>query len=443
MGITIGGIGTLPIEDLIYAQLYSERLPKETQWKRQEDQNSALISAYRDTQSAVNKLRTAAEKLDSARELNKTMVVAGDDKILSASVNGTTASGNYEFNVTQTAQIGRQKVEFVGNDKVTDSQTLTLGYAGKSFDVDIKAESSLEEIAAQINGDKNNPGLKAAVVREDGNKYSLVISGKDTGAENAVKVIPRDASTTPTVLQEAQDAKLQVGSDPTKVLSFTSKNNKFENIIDGISIEAKQVGKTTVSVKPDNDGTKEAVKSFVTAYNELVDTIDKHSKATDVTDADGKKRKKPGALGGDSMTRGMMGQLRNSLGQVYDGKTLSMLGIKTDRQGKLEVDDEKLTKAINEDPESISTVFLGADGESGLMQSITGNLKEFKTSGGNFTTRIDRLEQEQKKIGQDREDLDARLKVREQSLRDYYAKMDKAISSMQQTQNMLYGMLMG
>ncbi|SBT59629.1 Flagellar cap protein [Plesiomonas shigelloides] len=436
MGITIGGIGTLPIEDLIYAQLYSERLPKETQWKRQEDQNSALITAYRETQSAVNKLRTAAEKLDSARELNKTTVVAGDDKILSASVNGTTASGNYEFDVTQMAQIGREKVVFDGTDKVPQDQTLTLTYGGKDFSVDVKAGSSLEDIAAQINGDKNNPGVKAAVVREEGDKYSLVISGKDTGKDNAVTVKSSNAATKIDSLQTAQDAVLKMGS-----LTFSSKNNKFENIIDGISIEAKQVGKTTVSVKPDNDGTKEAVKSFVTAYNELVDTIDKHSKATEVTDADGKKRKKPGALGGDSMTRGMMSQLRNSLGQVYDGKTLSMLGIKTDRQGKLEIDDEKLTKAINEDPESISTVFLGADGKSGLMQSITGNLKDFKTSGGNFTTRIDRLEQEQKKIGQDREDLDARLKVREQSLRDYYAKMDKMISSMQQTQNMLYGML--
>lgn len=436
MGITIGGIGTLPIEDLIYAQLYSERLPKETQWKRQEDQNSALITAYRETQSAVNKLRTAAEKLDSARELNKTTVVAGDDKILSASVNGTTASGNYEFDVTQMAQIGREKVVFDGTDKVPQDQTLTLTYGGKDFSVDVKAGSSLEDIAAQINGDKNNPGVKAAVVREEGDKYSLVISGKDTGKDNAVTVKSSNAATKIDSLQTAQDAVLKMGS-----LTFSSKNNKFENIIDGISIEAKQVGKTTVSVKPDNDGTKEAVKSFVTAYNELVDTIDKHSKATEVTDADGKKRKKPGALGGDSMTRGMMSQLRNSLGQVYDGKTLSMLGIKTDRQGKLEIDDEKLTKAINEDPESISTVFLGADGKSGLMQSITGNLKDFKTSGGNFTTRIDRLEQEQKKIGQDREDLDARLKIREQSLRDYYAKMDKMISSMSQTQNMLYGML--
>lgn len=438
MGITIGGIGTLPIEDLIYAQLYSERLPKETQWKRQEDQNSALITAYRDTQSAVNKLRTAAEKLDSARELNKTTVVAGDDKILSASVNGTTASGNYEFDVTQMAQIGREKVVFDGSDKVPQDQTLTLTYGGKDFNVDVKAGSSLEDVAAQINGDKNNPGVKAAVVREDGEKYSLVISGKDTGKDNAVKVKSTVTSTSVNELQKASDALLKMGS-----LTFSSKNNKFENIIDGISIEAKQVGKTTVSVKPDNDGTKEAVKSFVAAYNELVDTIDKHSKATEVTDADGKKRKKPGALGGDSMTRGMMSQLRNSLGQVYDGKTLSMLGIKTDRQGKLEVDDEKLTKAINEDPESISTVFLGADGKSGLMQGITSNLKDFKTSGGNFSTRIDRLEQEQKKIGQDREDLDARLKIREQSLRDYYAKMDKMISSMSQTQNMLYGMLMG
>ena len=137
----------------------------------------------------------------------------------------------------------------------------------------------------------------------------------------------------------------------------------------------------------------------------------------------------------------MLRQLRYTLGQVDDRKTLSMLGIKTDRQGKRESDDEKLTQAISEDPESISTVFLGADSKSGLMQSITGNLKDFKTSGGNFTTRIDRLEQDQKKIAEDREDLDARLKVREQSLRDYYAKMDKMISSMQQTQNMLYGML--
>lgn len=438
MGITIGGIGTLPIEDLIYAQLFSERLPKETQWKRQESQNSALIAAYRDTQSAVNKLRTAAEKLDSARELNKTTVVAGDDKILSASVNGTTASGNYEFDVTQMAQIGREKLEFAGNDTVTDAQTLTLSYGGKSFDVDVKAESSLEEIAAQINGDKNNPGVKAAVVREEGDKYSLVISGKDTGKDNAVTVTSSNTATKIDALQTAQDAVLKMGS-----LTFSAKNNKFDNIIDGISIEAKQVGKTTVSVKPDNAGTKEAVKSFVSAYNELVTTIDKHSKATEVTDTEGKKRKQPGVLGGDSMTRGMMNQLRNSLNQVYDGKTLAMLGIKTDRQGKLEIDDEKLTKAINEDPESISTVFLGADGKSGLMQGITGNLTDFKTSGGNFTTRIDRLEQDQKKIAEDREDLDARLKVREQSLRDYYAKMDKMISSMQQTQNMLYGMLMG
>lgn len=436
MGITIGGIGTLPIEDLIYAQLFSERLPKETQWKRQEDQNKALISAYRDMQSVVNELRTAAEKLDSARELNKTTVVAGDDKILSASVNGTTASGNYEFDVTQMAQIGRQKLEFVGNDKATDAQTLTLGYGGKSFDVDVKAGSSLEEIAAQINGDKNNPGLKAAVVREEGDKYSLVISGKDTGKDNAVTVTSTNTATKIDSLQTAQDAVLKMGA-----LTFSAKNNKFDNIIDGISIEAKQVGKTTVSVKPDNDGIKEAVKSFVSTYNKLVETVDKHSKATEVTDAEGKKRKQSGVLGGDSMTRGMMNQLRNSLGRVYDGKTLSMLGIKTDRQGKLEIDDEKLTKAINEDPESISTVFLGADGKSGLMQGITSNLKDFKTSGGNFSTRIDRLEQEQKKIGQDREDLDARLKIREQSLRDYYAKMDKMISSMQQTQNMLYGML--
>ncbi|MGL5005882.1 MAG: flagellar filament capping protein FliD [Plesiomonas sp.] len=438
MGITIGGLGTLPIEDLIYAQLYSERLPKETQWQRQESQNSALITAYRDTQSAVNKLRTAAEKLDSSRELNKNTVVAADDKILSASVGGTTASGSYEFNVTQMAQIGREKVTFAGNDSVTQGQTLTIGYGKESFDITVAAGSSLEDIAAQINSDKNNPGVKAAIVREEGDKYSLVISGKEMGQENAVTVSSSDPSGTQvSSLQTAQDAILEMGS-----LTFSAKNNKFDNIIDGISIEAKQVGKTTVSVKPDNDGTKEAVKSFVDAYNELVDTIDKHTKATEVTDADGKKRKRAGVLGGDSMTRGMMNQLRNSLGQVYDGNTLSMLGIKTDRQGKLEIDDEKLTKAINEDPESISKVFLGADGKSGLMQSITTNLKDFKTSGGNFTTRIDRLEVEQKKITEAREDLDARLKVREQSLRDYYAKMDKTISSMQQTQNMLYGMLM-
>ncbi|MCX9458538.1 hypothetical protein IG604_22715, partial [Vibrio cholerae] len=132
------------------------------------------------------KLRTAAEKLDSARELNKTTVVAGDDKILSASVNGTTASGNYEFEVTKMAQIGRQKVVFDGSDKVKDAQTLTLGYGSKNFQVNVDANSSLEDIAAKINGAADNPGVKAAVVREDGGKYSLVISGKDTGAANDV-----------------------------------------------------------------------------------------------------------------------------------------------------------------------------------------------------------------------------------------------------------------
>ncbi|MGL4925312.1 MAG: flagellar filament capping protein FliD [Plesiomonas shigelloides] len=439
MGITIGGIGTLPIDDLIYAQLSSERLPKETQWQREEGENRALITAYRDTQSAVNKLRTAAEKLDTARELNKTTVSTGNDKILSAAVNGTTASGRYQFEITQVAQIGRQKLSFDGKNTVDQAQTLVFKYGIKDFQVNVAADTSLEKIAQQINEVKANPGIKAVVVREEGDKYSLVISGKDTGAAYSVKANATSAGgkkIESTQLQPAQDAILKMD-----LLTFSSKSNKFKNIIDGISVDAKQVGKTSIDITPDNEGTKKAVQGFVSAYNALVDTIDKNSKSSEVTGLDGKKRKKPGALGGDSMTRGMMSQLRNSFGQVYGGKTLSMLGITTDRQGKLAIDDSKLSKAIDEKPEMMRSVFLGSDSKNGLMKSITTNLQDYKTAGGNFSTRIDRLEQDQKKIGEARDELDARLKIREQSLRDYYAKMDKMISSMQQTQNMLYGML--
>ncbi|MDA1381091.1 hypothetical protein PCI56_17720 [Plesiomonas shigelloides subsp. oncorhynchi] len=67
--------------------------------------------------------------------------------------------------------------------------------------------------------------MKAAVVREDGGKYSLVISGKDTGAANTVSV-SSTASTTATAissLQTAQDAVLKMGS-----LTFSSKTTNLK-----------------------------------------------------------------------------------------------------------------------------------------------------------------------------------------------------------------------
>ncbi|GAB3532563.1 flagellar filament capping protein FliD [Photobacterium alginatilyticum] len=304
---------------------------------------------------------------------------------------------------------------------------------------------TIEELQSAINNHADNDGVKATLVRS-GDGISMVLNGKSTGQANAIGAInvTLDAAdikgntvdiTQPDNgkknLQAAEDAIVKYGS-----MELTSATNKMENVIDGISLNLKDTGSVNVTVERDEAAVNKNIKAFVDAYNSVIETVNTYTKSSEDSAA---------ALSGDSATRSMISRMRGVIGDEYTAstyQTLSQLGITTTREGTLEIDQKKLDKALEDDFEAVSTLFLGDDIQTGMMDEMLVILDDYHKNGGVYDRRIDQLEYSNKQITEDREKLDERMEAKTIYLRNYYAKMDSQIAQMNQTQSMLVSMLM-
>ncbi|WP_299019613.1 flagellar filament capping protein FliD [uncultured Photobacterium sp.] len=300
----------------------------------------------------------------------------------------------------------------------------------------------LEEIQSAINNDPDNDGVKATLVRS-GDGISMVLNGKDTGIANAIGAITvgglaTNGNSLDLALPENGQKNLQVAQDATVKygsMTLTSATNKMENVIDGITLNLKNTGTVNVKVERDEASVKGNIKSFVEAYNSVMETVNTYTKSSEDRAA---------ALSGDSATRSMVSRLRSVIGDEYTSstyQTLSQLGVKTTRQGTLEIDQSKLDKALEDDFEAVSKLFLGDGVQTGMMDSMKTVLDDYHKNGGTFDRRIDQLEYNNERLTKERAQLDERMEAKTITLRDYYAKMDSKIANMNQTQSMLIGML--
>ncbi|PJF38675.1 MAG: flagellar hook-associated protein, partial [Phototrophicales bacterium] len=111
-----------------------------------------------------------------------------------------------------------------------------------------------------------------------------------------------------TSLDKGNDALAFYGStDPASAVLLTSSTNTLDNVISGVSIDLTGTSSdpVTVNVTRDNDKIISSIKTFIDAYNTLVDRI------AYVTRYDPETEVK-GTLLGDSL----VSNLRASLGQT-------------------------------------------------------------------------------------------------------------------------------
>ena len=86
-----------------------------------------------------------------------------------------------------------------------------------------------------------------------------------------------------------------------------------------------------------------------------------------------------GKLLGDSTVRTIESRLRSVLtGGVEGGElsTLSQLGISLQRDGTLEVDDDKLSDLVANNPQALSDFFAGADDAGGLAGKLGASVEQ-------------------------------------------------------------------
>ena len=183
----------------------------------------------------------------------------------------------------------------------------------------------------------------------------------------------------------------------------------------------------TLDIDPDYSKVKEALKTFVNAYNEVVTTT------RTMTASDGK-------IGNDATLNSIVSTIRTmttGVGQ-NDGafNMLSQIGISTSKTDttKLTIDDSKLDEALSENFESVKKLL--SDGyvnkeDSGLFDKLLTQVSNvLNSTNGYFANAADSVESQIKNMNNRIERATTRLNKYEIRITNQFNKMDSTISAL-------------
>lgn len=400
--------------------------------KKQMDSIKGQQSAISTLTTKLSSFQTMLKDLNKASNLQAQKAVMSQEGIMTVTSNGKASSGQYNFFVEQLAQSHQVGLSL-------DSETtplpadgvFSLTVKGKSVDIDLAtlpAGSTVKDLVSHINNAKDNPGVKATLVRTDG-KVNMVLTSKDSGEENAITVnYSGDASSSlgtavanKSEITKAQDARLQMGGN--NPLTITSASNKIENVVDGLTLQLTKAQKSgdaplQVTVEQDKEAVTGSLKKFVDSYNELIDELAK------MTSSDPKA---PGALSSDSGVRSLKSALANSVRDLPNGLSLSSLGIKTDKTGKLSFSETDFNKALEKDPELLGKALMGDDG---LLKRMSNSLDPYTKRDGALKGRKSGLEASEKRVNERMEALDRRMNSAYKRYLNQFTTMNQMMQTM-------------
>ncbi len=444
------GVGSgLPLSELLANLRTAEEAPLRLLKSRYETFQTKL-SAYGTLKSAVATFQDAAKGLNKPDTFGAMKGTSSDPSAVNVSIkdNARAVPGTYNIDVIQLAT--RQSLATVGvesrNDAIGTGGVLEITINGETHQIEL-TDSSLEGVRNAIN--EADIGVTASVINNGKatNPFQLAIVANETGTKGAVTGIAvtgnddlhdllsfGSGGDAMQELEEAENALIKING-----IEIESSSNTVEQAIDGVSLELNGVTSksVTVTVGKNTAPAVAAIQAFVNAYNALQSTIASLT-SYDVENQQGS------ALTGDSVARTVQSQTRQLLSYRVEGEigVLSQLGITTDpTTGRLNLDTEKLTRTLSENPGAVDAFFRGENGFAKRVVDVTENMLRSKGLFDNVTegtkqtlkdlsNQFDRMEQ---RI----EDTMARYQAQFVALDSLLAQMSSTSSYLAQQLDML------
>jgi len=478
VGVT--GIGSgIDIDSIVKSMVAAERAPKEAQLANLEKKTTTQITAIGALKSAISEFQTALRALNKPELFQARSATSSKTDLVGVSASPKAGAGSYQVEVRSLATSSKVALKAfpdnAGAPATFAGGTMTVKVGEKSLPITIdQSSNTLAGIRDAINAGGKEMGLTATIVTDDAGAR-LVLSSATTGAGEDITVEAKstdaalgaysledlgfDGSTVepkpneddpeayaaamtayrsgPMTLTQAQSAQVSVDG-----LLITSKSNKIEGAIEGVTLDLK--GKTaaneplTISVAEDKAGVKKQIQSFVDSYNKLIGVINAQTKVTPVGSGGAPLA---GALVGDASARLVLGTIRSELVNVQgEGaiRALFDLGITTQKDGTLKTDDTKLDDALSNNFADLPGLFTG---NNGLAARLDSKLKPFTETGGILEQRNKVMTETISGIGKQREDLGRRITALQDRLYKQFNAMDALVGRMANTSSSLLASL--
>ena len=342
-------------------------------------------------------------------------------------------TGAYESYETKTIATSKDKIaDILGADA---KGTFKIGGAEFTIDDDTTFDSLIKE----INSKSDEAGVKAEF---DSNNGQLVFTATTNGSFNIN--IEKGTSAFTDKMGFTNGSKLndqKLGSfaiftinGETRMASsntISSDVTGIENVtfnLKGVSTDEKT--STTIKVGTDSDDLVSAVKSWIEQYNKTLDLVDEQT-ASGAT------------LSGESSLESLRRSVRTSASAKQSGageySLLAQIGISTGKASTdlskltdhLELDEAKLIKALEEDPESVKALLVGGENNKGILTNMEDIVDESLKSTGYFTTRNNSLDRENTNIKSSASAENTKVKAYQARLQAQFQAMENMISKMQ------------
>ena len=444
--ISSTGIGSgLDIAGIVQSLVAAEGQPVETRIAQQEARAQAKLSAFGGLKAALAEFRDKLEIMKTADRFLVRKAISGNEAAFTVTAGTDATPANYSIEVVQLAQSQRlTSGAFADSTAAVGTGTLTLSVGSATADVEISAENnSLTGIRDAINAATDNPGVSATIVNADSGSY-LILTADDTGAEQQITVTqtggdgglaaleydPGNGLTSLTESVAAQDALIRIDG-----LDVRSDSNVFAGAVQGVTITAAaETGGATesLSVVNDTDATKQLVADFVESYNALIDVVDA------ITDYNA-ETEIAAPLIGDSTVRGIRDQIRRELSTAVkqidaDFSMLGEVGVEVQLDGKLSVNDDRLSTVLSEDFAKFGDLFSTTDGFGVRLFDLA---EGYLDSDGIIETRSKGIETTIEGLADERDSLNERLASFESRLLRQFNALDSLLAQLQSTSNFL------
>lgn len=394
------------------------------------------ISIIGDLTSKLNALATATDALKTSGTLAFSQ--QGSTTGFSVTTSSSATAGRYGVTVDALAVAAKARsAQFTAATDAVRAGTLDLSINGTTTQVTITDGMTLSQAAKAIND--SGAAVSATVLSSNGQAF-LSLNAKNTGfvpgqgAASALTITENSTGSTGQALglsitQSAVNASVTVDG-----LTFERASNTIDDVLPGVTMALKAT--TTVAedlvLATDASATATNLGKFVTAYNDVMTLLRKNLNIGQQTD-------RTKTLGGDSAIRGLQAQLMGLVSSITNPtsavRSLADLGIKTQNDGTLSLDQARLSKAITADAGAVNALFQQTGGVADKAKALVTGYTD--SNSGILAAKTKSYDKSIKQLDSQIDALQLRLEAYRTKLVAQFTAMEKVVSSFKSIGNYL------
>lgn len=455
--ITFSGLASgLATDDIVTKLMAVERRPLDRLESDKEYETNRL-KAYGQLNTRLNDLRDAVGAMNLTSEVRTTKANLSSESAFTAT-SSSGVPGSYDIAVTQLAKVQKNVSSGYSSSSSSLFGTGTITVNGKQISVN-SSNNSLQGFMSAINAVTGDTGVSASIINDGSGgstAYRLVLTGKDastafTVTSNLVDGLGAPIPFTTTKTQDAQQAKITVDG-----IDVVSNSNTITGVIAGVTLNLNATSPiaaagppvvyttTKMDIVADTSALKEKITTFISSYNKIMEWIaegyqDKieTDTATDETtnETDTEEDILSDYLRGDttvnSIKRGLQGILTDSVNGSGTLQILSDIGVKTNKDGTLTVNNSKLDTALAENFDGMTKLLAGEDGVTGVMEKFNTYLLDVTSATqGMYAEKRDRYESRVDRLDNQIEQKTAMLDKIEASMKARFSAMELLVSNL-------------